>query len=197
MLRGPSFESELRIFRKHYFDPYSEKLKGDWRFKLALAVLKNWQAAGEPGQIWEQIRPRLKWPAEKFIAEIIRRRIVAEEVSKTIAAWPGLERKLQADLKRHSKNKDYEQRAEKNVLAHNVAYARSTYSRESTTAARQRFMEELSQMFEQKCQRPLDWAVAALTGIAFGETVTAEAVRNNRKSSRKTRRKDRCTQPTK
>ena len=176
----PSFESELLAFRKLVDDMKAEL--PEWEYRLALQVIARWRRHGDREEIWKKLRPKLRCPPAEFILQILRGRYAVEEVAQRLKQWPALEKKADVQVRRHMKQKHYDQAAEVNRRTHRFTQARAKFSRESVTVARQSFTKELSRVMQERCGQPFDWAVAALTEIAFGDEVSEEAARKARKN---------------
>jgi hypothetical protein len=184
----PSFKSELIAFRKSLDDLEANRPQDvqarDWRYTLALEILDRWQAAGDCEKIWKRLRFKLRCTPAEFIYQILASRNKAEEIGQRLAGWPALESKAKAQAGKHVRQNEWGEAAEKTKLAQTVETARSRFSRETKTAARNAFSKELSRVFQERCGQPFDWAVAALVQIAFNgsKTITPDAVRKARKN---------------
>jgi len=180
-MRAPatSFKSELAAYRQR-LEASHQELGPHWKCQLALEVLDRWEKHADVEKIWDTIRPKLPTDpsvAGQFIATVLLHRIKAREIEAVIARLPDVVTKNKARTRRHLDAGNYADLVNENALLGAAVAARSRLlSRETTVAARNRFMVFLRSTFQKLCGQPHHGIVASLTEIAFDCSVPLEAV---------------------
>jgi hypothetical protein len=185
------FKQELIAFRQHLMAPSSfADLKQRRAFakkqKTFLAVIDRWIEHPHAENAWATVLT--KWPDAKpglFIAEILQRRDFANDLNRATDGLAEVERKNAVRTKKHLKEAKGASKVEKlklialenALLAGTIEDRDRVLSRKRKTAARQHFCSHLSKRLMDQCGHPLDDVVSLLVYVAFGEDVTADAVR--------------------
>jgi hypothetical protein len=177
---------------------YRQFLKNHWDTLFVLKLLEDWKDAGDCERIWTELSPTLECQPADLILLVILHRQLAKEVDSRLRRWPEIERKAISKSKRNTNDPhQIRQQGLAQILRADFLEARASLSREVDTAARMRFMTNLTQAFDERCGQKFVSAVAALTGIAFGETVTPDAVRSATRPRGRDARRNRGTRPLK
>ncbi|MCA1414467.1 hypothetical protein I6F30_25425 [Bradyrhizobium sp. NBAIM20] len=184
MAPRPSFKNEISDFRRAL-----EPVGNDSERLLMLEVLDRWRDHPEAESLWEKISANQPSPPPRaFVAWLLDARTTSERVQQTVQAAPGVIAKARAVSNKDWKSGKFEQAALKARAAENFQnLADQVLGHKKSQAPRQRFMRLASEMFELNCGQPLDDVVASLTEIAFGGSVSAEVVRDARRSAKRHR----------
>jgi hypothetical protein len=199
----PTFLAELRAFRylltqpSIHTDPdpaYEQEFER--KQKVFLALIDRWIERADDKDAWETLKekcPNLQ--PGLFIREILRRGdITADELSPRIADYATVEKraltrikKLKKEAKGAAKAEKYRAAAVELQLLADLIESRDQFSRKGETAARQHFIRKLSERFEVLTGEPLDAVTAVMVYVAFGEHISADAVRMARQSDPRVR----------
>ncbi|MHC4043557.1 hypothetical protein [Bradyrhizobium sp. 23AC] len=184
MAPRPSFKNEISDFRRAL-----EPAGNDSELQLIVEVLDRWQEHPEVERLWEKISATQPAPPPRaFIAWLLDARTTSERVQRVVQAAPGVIAKARAVSNKDWKSGKFEEAALKARAAENFQkLADQVLGHKKSRAPRQRFMRLASEMFELNCGQPRDEIVASLTEIAFGDSVSAEVVRDARRSPKRHR----------
>jgi hypothetical protein len=197
----PTFKAELVSFRQRlapvipYTDP-DRKREFERKQKMHLAVLDRWLEHPDAEKPWMMLKAKsreLLLPG-LFIAEVLQRREVADDLDRRISGQAGLEKQTEARVKelmrRPVRGERLKAAAARQERLDDLARDSTPFGREGLVAARQHFVRELTKRFVSMTGRKLDEAVRILTEVCFGEPETIEMVR-------RASRRDRSTRPRK
>jgi hypothetical protein len=203
MTSTPTFLAELRAFRQRlappipYTDPdptYEREFER--KQKMYIEVLDRWIEHPDAEEPWIKLKAKsreLLLPG-LFIAEILQRREVADDLDRRISGQAGLEKQTEVRIKelvrRPVRGEKLRSAATRQERLDDLAEASTPFGREGLVAARQHFVRELRKRFVSLTGRPLDEAVRILTEVSFGKPATTEMVR-------RASRRDRSTRPRK
>jgi hypothetical protein len=181
---SPSFRGELAAFRKRLMTGPDD----EWR-RLFVEVLDRWENHPDVEETWRKITAKVPTAvAGGFIADVLLRRKLVEEIDSRMAQLPGIEGKVRSSTKRHLKEGKYREIADANGLLADVKEMRAQVLGRERTGSQKHFTIGWSKLFQEVCGQPLDEVVAFLTEIAFGGPVSTEAVRGARKATTRAER---------
>jgi hypothetical protein len=180
---SPSFQSQLVGYRQQLC-AWQPNLRDDWKRQLMIDVVNRWIEHPLTEKTWNILRPKL--PADvtagQFIFQVIRRRILMEEIIIREPELPKVVAKRNIRTKRLLRAKNYLQLGRENQLQGEYLEKRDRLlGRKKQDAPRQLFMAGWSEKFKELCDEPLDEVVRVLAEVAFDQEVTIDSVRGARR----------------